>query len=87
MPFARAVADKIEAMKQSRKGQPELPESVPSAFESLTQLDWHESADWEFAELGEFYSYLRGCVHLKIPDVWKPLFPKKLPGDAVGRGS
>eukprot|EP00438_Fugacium_kawagutii_P019457 Skav230460 [mRNA] locus=scaffold186:112906:116152:- [translate_table: standard] len=43
MPFARAVVDQIEAMKMSRKGCPQLPTKLPSAFETFTQMEWHKS--------------------------------------------
>ena len=77
MPFARAVADRIEAFKKTRKGFPSLPENLPTALQTF-MLDWEESTDvWEFAGLAEFYEYLRGCNRTTIPEEWKPHFPKK----------
>ena len=78
MPFARAVTDMIEEMKTQRKGCPQLPQKLPPAFETLTQFEWYDSDVWKFAGVTELYAYLRGAAALKIPQDWKPYFPKKL---------
>ena len=84
MPFARAVTDMVENMKQTRRGVPELPSVVPPALTTVTAMEWHESPElWEFAQLPQLYEYLRGCKHVQIPEEWKPFFPKNLP-EVVG---
>lgn len=78
MPFARAVTDMIEKMKIAAKGCPQLPPDVPPALQTLTELEWYESDVWQFAGLENLYQYLRNAEALKIPQDWKPHFPKKL---------
>ena len=74
MAFARAVQDRVEAMKQSRQGVPELPQNLPTALHTFSVLEWEG-----FAGLDEFYVYLKGCKKACIPAEWKPYFPKVLP--------
>lgn len=78
MAFARAVADRVESMKNTRRGVPELPAKLPTAFELISSGEWPDCGRWDFAELAPFYEYLRGCKATKIPEEWKPFFPKKL---------
>ena len=81
MPFARAVTDKIEEFKRTAKGRPQLPANVPSALYTFSMLEWTENDVWGSAGIEDFYLYLRKCNTVKIPEEWKPFFPKKL---AVG---
>ena len=78
MAFARAVADRVEMMKSTRKGVPELPARIPTAFEIISLSEWPDCGSWDFAGLAPFYEYLRGCKTAKIPEEWKPFFPRKL---------
>ena len=84
MPFARAMTDQIEQFKRTKRGQPQLPSEVPSALQTICALEWNENNVWGMANLPEFYRYLRKCTALKIPQEWKPCFPKELPEMVVG---
>ena len=84
MPFARAMTDQIEQFKRTKKGQPQLPAELPSALHTPCVLEWSESDVWGMAGLPEFYRYLRKRTDLKIPQEWKPCFPKELPDMVVG---
>lgn len=84
MAFARAVADQLEPMKRSAKGCLQLPEVLPPALFTITQMEWCESGCWGLAKLPEFYSYLRKCKSMRIPSEWKPHFPKELPEAMLG---
>ena len=84
MAFARAVADQLEPMKRSAKGCPQLPEVLPPALFTITQMEWCEGGCWGLAKLPEFYSYLRKCKSLRIPSEWKPYFPRELPEAMIG---
>ena len=79
MPFARAVTDMIEKMKMAAKGCPQLPPHVPTA---LQNPDWNWNGmkvmSGNFAGLDDLYQYLRNAAALKIPQDWKPHFPRKL---------
>lgn len=69
MAFARAVQDRVEAMKQSRQGVPELPQNLPTALHTFSVLEWEESDVWGFAGLDEF------C----LPEgVQKSLYPRRM---------
>lgn len=87
MAFARAVADRVEMMKSTRSGVPELPATKPTAFEIISSDDWPDCGSWDFAGLAPFYEYLRGCKYVKIPEEYKPFFPKKLWAEDVGVAS
>lgn len=78
MPFARAFCDMKEAMKRSSSGRPQIPDPLPPAMHTLTVLQWEDTDFWQFADLANFYEYLRGCKYLRIPELWKPHFPKTL---------
>ena len=78
MAFARAVADRIESMKVTRRGCPEVPNEVPPALHTFTAMEWHEDDIWNFSGLTDVYEYLRGCKTVQIPEPWKEYFPKKL---------
>ncbi|CAL1147192.1 unnamed protein product [Cladocopium goreaui] len=68
MPFARAFVDKLERLKQSAQGMPQLPEVVPSAVECLQNWgpDHGHSDVWQYADFASVFNYLRGSRKLKI---------------------
>ena len=76
--FARAMCDLVEDLKATCRGQPKIIGHPPTAFETM-QMDWVSDSDmWQFVDFQEIYSYLRGSKRLQIPDMWRPLVPKKL---------
>lgn len=80
MPFARAFVDKLERLKQSAQGMPQLPEVVPSALECLQNWgpDHGHSDVWQYADFASVFNYLRGSRKLKIPKEWRGTVPDHL---------
>lgn len=80
MPFARHLIDKLEDMKCSSRGQPEIPMDLPTALETMS-APWHGSdidVPWKFAGFDEVFTYLRGNKKLDIPDEFRPVIPRTL---------
>ena len=84
IPFAREFADMLEDLKATCKGKPATPEVIPSAITSYQKLECADPSVWQNAGLANVYNYLRKCKHLKIPNEWKHLIPKKLPEVSEG---
>ena len=78
MPFARAVLDLVEEMKRTRQGQPQLPQEVPSAFESFVASGWQNSDVWQLADLESVFAYLRHGKRLQIRSEWRAIVPATL---------
>ena len=80
MAFAKALVGLVEEMKATSKGQPQLPEVVPSALSTMTELEWARptSPDWLFAGFDELFRYLRGSKKLRIPSEWREVIPDSL---------
>lgn len=80
MPFARTFIDKIDRLKQSAQGMPQLPKVVPSALESFH--NWGSGEDdnviWAHADFAALFNYLRGSRKLKIPKEWRGTVPDRL---------
>ena len=79
MAFGRRVAEIIENVKASARGQPQLPEKVPTATETFQDVDWSSEPElWSFVDFAQVFNYLRPCKHLRIPPEWQGLIPKAL---------
>ena len=79
VPFAREVLSLFESMKKSRRGQPELPDHIPTALETFRDAEWDEDPQlWHFAGLDKLYNYLRSAKTWRIPMEWKHVVPKSL---------
>ena len=77
-PFARALIDMVEEMKETASGCPQLPDKLPSAFE-MFNCSWDTPADlWQYVEFGELFTYLRGSRKLNIPSEWRTVIPNRL---------
>ena len=81
MAFARAFCDIFENIKAHKVGPPELPAAgVPPALETM-QMEWFKDDSvglWDYADIGELFSYLRGSTKLKIPDHYRAIVPNKI---------
>ena len=76
--FARRVVDLFEDLKNGKKGQPELPNNLPSAIETFSDMKWSGSSTFAFADLASVYKYLRFGKELSIPNEWTGMFPKRI---------
>ena len=77
-PFARALIDMVEEMKETASGCPQLPDTVPSAFEMFNR-SWDTPADlWQYVGFDGLFEYLRGNRKLKIPPEWRTVIPNRL---------
>lgn len=65
--------------KTRGEGAPQLGEDQvcdgPQAFQEMT---WDTELDWQDARLTSVILYLRGNVHLKLPQSWRAVFPTHL---------
>ena len=68
----------LEDLKVTCKGQPQLPDPVPSAVSSFEQLEWADKSVWRYLRLESVYNYLRRHKRLTIPVEWRGLMPKRL---------
>ena len=76
--FARTVCDLVEKMKENCLGQPEIVGKAPPAIETM-QRDWEcEKSLWQFVDFNQVFVYLRGSTKVSIPEIWKPIIPRKL---------
>ena len=77
LTFARTLASKVEQLKRSANGQPEVPAGVPPALETFCR-EWTSPDVWHFCDLKSLYEYLRKHKNLQIPQEWKPFVPDRL---------
>ena len=77
-PFARAMVDMLEDLKESACGTPPLPKLVPAALDCFTGKWVRDSRDWRYIDFGEVYNYLRGSRKLQIPPNWRGIIPDRL---------
>ena len=49
--------------------------SGPEAFDSMS---WETDVDWADARLKPLVLYLRGSVHLNLPENWRKVLPKRI---------
>ena len=79
LAFGRRVAGIIDKVKATARGQPELPEKVPAATETIQDVEWSTDPDlWCFVDFASAFNYLRQCKHLRIPSEWRGLIPHSL---------
>jgi len=77
-PFARALVDMVENMKETASGCPRLPDEIPSAFETFNS-SWDGPSDiWQYVDFSGLFTYLRGNRKLKIPSEWRVVIPNRL---------
>ena len=75
VPFARVFADMLEDLKRTSKGQPQLPNQVPSALSSFQELKCADTSVWRHVHLAPVFNYLRRNKKLRIPVEWQAFVP------------
>lgn len=76
--FARTMRDLVEQMKSTALGQPEIVGPPPSAIDTMQMVWDSDKALWGFVDFPEIFRYLRGSKKLQIPEIWKPIIPRRL---------
>ena len=82
MVFGLKVQRILPKLIRGAVGKPELPKmpeegwNVPLMFETLT----FENDGWLEARIMESCQYIRGSVHLCLPEKWKQVLPTHVPG-------
>ena len=80
MAFARKLVELNEDLKRSCTFRPVLPHPVPAAQQTFSEMQYGQEAElWQFVELRQVFTYLRGGKSLRIPEEWKGLVPKAFP--------
>ena len=63
------------------RGQPPLPDALPDALTTFQSMSWAEDSElWQYVDLCEVFTYLRGGKRLRIPERWASSIPKSFPG-------
>ena len=80
MRFACHLAQHVDSLKASCRGQPLLPDILPPATETFRLMSYNQDAQlWSNLELSSVFTYLRGSKKLQIPSQWKDLVPRCFP--------
>lgn len=70
------MVDLIEEMKANARGQPALPDDIPSAFITMSTFEWECDPNlWRYVNFTQLYKYLRGFKKLHIPSEWRCIVP------------
>ena len=87
MNFAWSLAKKCEAFKGACEARPKLPEVLPSALETFQSMAHGSDTElWQFVNLKDIFTYLRGGKNLLIPPEWLDEVPRKFPVACSGTG-
>ena len=73
--FARCMVDMFDALTDTPRGRPELPEPVPPAQVSYERM-FDEDFGCGFHHVHSVFEYLRKGKHLVIPEAWRAHIPK-----------
>ena len=78
--FGLKMVDLYESLVHEKEGCPILPDVVPPATESFSEMEWGEDAEalWSEAKIVEVCRYLRGGKSLMLPDEFRNLMPTRL---------
>lgn len=70
------MVDLIEEMKANARGQPALPDHIPSAFITMSTFEWECDPNlWRYVNFTQLYTYLRGFKKLHVPSEWRSIVP------------
>ena len=66
-------------LKTQGEGQPNLSlEECPDGPALFEQMEWEGDVDWADARLKPLLVYLKGNKHLKLPERWRKVLPRKV---------
>ena len=74
--FGLKIVELYLDMIKDNKGQPTLPDPVPSAEQTFESMSFEDM--WPEADLVSVIRYLRGAKSLGMPDSFRPLVPECL---------
>ena len=74
--FGLKLVELFHEMTENKSGMPVLPEQVPCAEDTFSSMQYEDF--WEEADMISVCRYLRAGVHLRIPETFRKLLPKRL---------
>ncbi|CAE7596944.1 unnamed protein product [Symbiodinium necroappetens] len=81
LAFARKLVSMNKDLTSGASGQPPLPTPVPDALDTFRSMSFGEDSElWQYAQLSDVFTYIRGSKRLCIPTRWAPFIPKAFPG-------
>ena len=80
MRFGLHTALLMPWLKTRGQGMPQLqPEAEEiNGPEIFASMSWETDVDWADARLKPLVVYLRGSFHLKLPEQWREVLPKRI---------
>ena len=68
--------DLFGKMRSDKCGLPELPQSIPPAASTFAEMQFDDN--WSEASMVAVCRYLRAGMHLRVPDEFSDILPRKL---------